>query len=378
MRLDLDANLRSLVSRKYAEARASQHLIFSKTELAVIRTRRNTAVSNLVPTSITLVRTSSSYLLKFQLRYCPALAKKPTASNQSDTATSKPKDPFENVAEELFLAEFPRNDVSHVLVLNKYPVIAHHFILATKRTKPQTDVLELDDLDATYSCLRAWRNGDAVRSLSRLFAFFNSGEHSGASQAHRHLQFLPVDEMSGMQPQAGWVLLIDRMNEKVPGNPDLLQDTSLPFCHYATKIPPEPSPQQLLQTYLMLYHSAVNAVEDIKGKVAGAGEISPALDVKGEAAISYNLAITEELMAICPRRAEAAKVPSETADGLVAINGTILAGTLMVKDEGEWHSLQEDGSLLDGVLTSVGVPSTEGLKDSTVNTNTSRRSNQSW
>lgn len=99
-------------------------------------------------------------------------------------------------------------------MLNKYPVIAQHFILATKAFKEQTDLLEEDDLALTHACLKAWDgSGDdgAGATTHRLFAFFNSGARSGASQPHRHVQFLPVEEMGGVGEAGGWGLLADRV-----------------------------------------------------------------------------------------------------------------------------------------------------------------------
>lgn len=93
-------------------------------------------------------------------------------------------------------------------MLNKFPIIAEHFILATKSNKKQTHVLEQDDLEATYACLKAWQAGTSSKQ-KHLFAFFNSGEHSGASQPHRHLQFLPVESMRDGDAMGDWDLLID-------------------------------------------------------------------------------------------------------------------------------------------------------------------------
>lgn len=46
--------------------------------------------------------------------------------------------------------------------------------------------------------------------MNQLFAFFNSGKHSGASQPHRHIQFLPVEEMvDDANPGKGWRLLLE-------------------------------------------------------------------------------------------------------------------------------------------------------------------------
>lgn len=122
---------------------------------------------------------------------------------------SKPKvNPFENPDQELFLTDVPTDNANHFLLLNKFPVIPNHFILATKANKPQTHMLEEDDLQVAYACLKAWEDGPAT-GPKRLFAFFNSGEHSGASQPHRHLQFLPVECMRQGEVSSGWDVLID-------------------------------------------------------------------------------------------------------------------------------------------------------------------------
>lgn len=149
---------------------------------------------------------------QFQLRYCPSLAKKPTPKN--DAIPKKPFDPFANPPPSLHITDIPSKNPSHLLVLNKFPIIAEHFILATKPNKQQTHALEQDDLEATYACLKAWQEESKQR---RLFAFFNSGEHSGASQPHRHLQFLPLENMRDGEATRGWELLIDRILEESDG-----------------------------------------------------------------------------------------------------------------------------------------------------------------
>jgi ATP adenylyltransferase len=139
------------------------------------------------------------------------LAKKPTDNNDKNKAKGPKPDPFDNPSSDLLVANVPTANPSHLLVLNKYPVIPQHFIIATKLNKQQTHMLEQDDLAATHACLNAWEDN---KQNGKLFAFFNSGEHSGASQAHRHLQFLSVDEMKrDQQDGASWDPLIERMLE---------------------------------------------------------------------------------------------------------------------------------------------------------------------
>jgi ATP adenylyltransferase len=300
------------------------------------------------------------------LRYCPALAKKPGANPKKEPGP-KP-DPFQNPSADLLVAEIPRTQPSHILVLNKFPVIPNHFILATKVHKAQTDILEKEDLAATFACLTAWdgSNGGAT-TPRRLFAFFNSGEHSGASQPHRHLQFLPVEDMQGQEPHRNsdpWVPLIDRLSteQAITTSSGYKQLPNLPFNHFALPIPPNPSVDTLHEIYMSLYGAARDA------SISRSDCADDSLDEERRcserhAAISYNLAMTVSTMMICPRRQEHARLAldargaQETADaGLVSLNGTILAGTLMVKAEAEWNALRNNSDSLNNILATVGFP----------------------
>ena len=100
----------------------------------------------------------------------------------------------------------------------------------------------------------------------------------------------------------------------------------------------------------MLYHKAEAAVT---GK--------PAISNQNRANISYNLAMTTTTMAICPRTSESGRLANVTTNedkssSVVALNGTILAGTLMVKTKSEWDRLRQDPEQLRALLRSVGVP----------------------
>lgn len=128
--------------------------------------------------------------------------------------SSKKFDPFDNPPSDLLIADIPTSNPTHLLVLNKFPVIADHLIIATKVNKQQTWLLEEDDLDATYSCLKAWEEEVEEGRQNRLFAFFNSGDHSGASQPHRHLQCLPVERMHQEKDRGAWEILIDSIEKE--------------------------------------------------------------------------------------------------------------------------------------------------------------------
>lgn len=367
MQLGLSESLSALVARRFKAAKEGNHLVFSHTHLSIV-TAAGIPVSRVPKIVIGWITLTTQF--QYQLRYCPALAKKPS-NYKPEPGPKRPKpDPFENPSPELLLAHFPPENPSHALVLNKFPVIPHHFILATKEWRAQTDLLEKVDLEATYECLRTWGLDNSCSSSNssekpRLYAFFNSGEDSGASQPHRHLQFLPVEAMRSPGAE-GWHPLIELLAAQQPRTQPGSSPTSnstfqymphLPFAHIALPLPPNPSPETLHSIYITLYRAAVAATEGRDPAQA------PDLPSHGPAAISYNLAMTLSTMMIAPRKTENATVPidpaaaNDTVDpGVVSLNGTILAGTLMVKAEAEWDALRHHPENLNQALKDVGFP----------------------
>ena len=296
-------------------------------------------------------------MIKFQLRFCPALAAKP---KEKVPDWSKPKskaDPFANPGPELFISDVPKEKPSHFLVLNKFPVIPNHFIIATKADLAQTDILEEADLSATYACINAWEEASGDDEDGRLFAFFNSGDHSGASQVHRHLQFLPSQDMLlGGQSNDGWKLLTRTMSSGAHPHLPLLHNPALPFVHFATRLEAGISSASLFSRYILLMKAALSASSTSTGDLLRdlGDHIEIAKD--GKTTFSYNLALTTDTMAICPRKSESAPIEGLNEDHEVAINGTILGGTLMVKNETEWNTLRQNPHMLDGILESIGYP----------------------
>ncbi|CAI7589779.1 unnamed protein product [Penicillium glandicola] len=343
MQLGLSEHLPTLVSRRFIAARDTGHLVFSSTHLSIINAAG----------------------ISYQLRYCPALAKKPS-NLKPDNGPKTPKpDPFENPSPDLLIAQFPPENPSYNLILNKFPVIPNHFLLVTKDWHAQTDILDKSDLEATYECLKAWNpdsDGSTANNKS-LFAFFNSGDDSGASQPHRHLQFLPVEAMR--QPGSeSWHPLIDLLTSQPTSpspTPKFHHLSGLPFAHFALPIPLNPSAETLHAIYITLYKAAAAAT---RGQTPD--QDTQPCPTQGPASISYNLAMTRSKMMICPRRQETALVPVDSATardiadpGVLSLNGTILAATLMVKAEGEWDTLRENPEHLTQVLATIGYPRTD-------------------
>ncbi|KAM7196572.1 inositol phospholipid synthesis protein Scs3p [Rhypophila sp. PSN 637] len=322
---------------------------------------------NYYPTQVALLHVNS---VPFQLRFSPSLANKPKApskpaqkdplippSSANTTAAAPPSrqrptfDPFDKPQPGLFIADL---SPSHFLVLNKFAIVEEHFILATKEFTWQTDLLEKEDLAAALGCIRAYhgytlgkgeQEHDAGKQgqeeYGELFVFFNCGEHSGASQPHRHLQLLPVERMrdglDNMQGHTGTGKRWDVLAQSLLDGADVAR--KLPFKTFAERIHTDITPQELHALYLGLYRRACASVSGATAHGDGTEQTD------GEAKISYNLAMTRDVLVVMPRLAEGAEITSpEDGEGNVvgrlALNGTVLAGTALVKSQGEWDALR--------------------------------------
>ena len=220
-------------------------------------------------------------------------------------------------------------------------------MLITNFYKAQTERLEEDDIQAVYACLQNWGEQESKDRRRALFAFFNSGEHSGASQQHRHVQFIPVESMAADIPGQKWELLLSKLTT---------ESRDVPFTYFWSPIPLKPSPAQLHQIYSKLYDSAAAVVRDYDKSNPGKLEKHDADD--GGSTFSYNLAMTTSAMVICPRRSEAMPLKRDDGSdvGFAALNGTLLAGSMMVKDQEEWDLLRSRPGILDDVLAAIGIP----------------------
>ncbi|KAI1815987.1 HIT-like domain-containing protein [Poronia punctata] len=304
------SNLPTLVKEAFVRAQASGDLSY-------------------YPTQVTILPVGS---LAFQLRFAPSLAEKPKPPKPVE-ARAKPFNPFENPSPALLVAQLPP---SHRLVLNKFAIVPEHFILVTKGFKPQTHLLEADDVDAAYACVQAYQ-----RASQQLYVFFNSGDASGASQPHRHLQLLPVERMKdgleNIEPGADWTVLADNVCGR---------EESVPFTVFTSRINADMSAEERHRIYVSLYKRAVGAT------LTGVEGVE-----RGESQISYNLAMTSNTMALCPRTAEGAPVRANDGNeiGTLSLNGTLLAGTALVKTKAEWDALRTSSEILPEVLRRIGV-----------------------
>jgi ATP adenylyltransferase len=275
------------------------------------------------------------------------LQKKPTLptfeekkSQKEEEAKRTPPDPFAPpYIPNLHVGDVKGEDGDeYVVLLNKYSVIPHHFLLVTKEYQSQSAPLYPSDLVQAYGILSAAR-----KAGKHLIAFYNCGLNSGASQLHKHIQFIPID---GDGPP------IERLARGVQlesaGKPFAL--SQVPYANHVFRFPPYFSPTSpgfedtLAQAFMFLLDLVISTVRHDPDYPAG----KP----------SYNVIMSLEHIHLIPRRREAHTL-KETGDP-VNVNALGFAGLVLVKSEAELEAVKKGG--VGNILKDVGVGSVHDLQ----------------
>ena len=140
-------------------------------------------------------------------------------------------------------------------------------------------------------------------------------------------------------------------------------DVHVPFIYFSSAISENATPEQLHMVYTALYAQALHSARQYVAMTPGSTLIHRT--EQDESPISYNLGIISNAMILCPRASEGMKIKNNSGDevGRVALNGTVLGGTLLVKNEEEWDALRDDESKLRDALRIIGIPHTKHEQD---------------
>ncbi|KAK9448451.1 ATP adenylyltransferase-domain-containing protein [Limtongia smithiae] len=267
--------------------------------------------------------------LTYRVRIAPSLGLKPVQTAappfaSSDTTSKAKFDPFANPESSLFLCPLGVNE--YYTILNKFSIIPHHFLLITKSFESQNAPLSEEDLEATWACLQP-----TIDRGMRTLAFYNCGEASGASQSHRHVQFIPVPEQFKLLPDIALSYGVQPSKNAIGVFPTYHPGAS--FAHYVLPIPPNPTADDLIMRFATLLARALTVLRT--------HEQSP---------ISFNFAMTKEWMFIAPRR-------QELYEG-VSVNTTGMVGLMLAKSHEQLDLIKRLGP--SKILANVGLPKAEG------------------
>ena len=202
----------------------------------------------------------------FRLRTVAGLARKEAAQAQAK-AGGFDRDPFLPPYEQGLHVGSVRP--AHVGLLNKFPVLENHLLIVTARFRPQEGALDVADCEALLRILGAGAG----------LVFYNGGEPAGASQPHRHLQWVPVTQRPPLAaaveagdalpfPVASEMLPPAWLDEPAAGAPALQHCYARLLaaigCMRDAGYPREPAPYNLLAT-----RDRVWAVPRTHGSIGG-------------------------------------------------------------------------------------------------------------
>jgi len=179
----------------------------------------------------------------------------------------------------------------------------------------------------------------AARKLGqKFFAFYNCGDYSGASQPHKHIQFIPLESQDGPP--------IDRLARQahieIPEKPFSLHKLtyvshSFRFPSYFDTFPSDRLEMVISDAFLQLLDATISTIRHYPDYPVGS--------------ISYNVIVTLEYMHIIPRRKDG-HVLEGTGEKL-CVNALGFAGMLMSKSEQEIEAVKRES--IGKILRSVGL-----------------------
>lgn len=214
------------------------------------------------------------------------------------------RNPFLPVEPALLVADLAQ---THVVLLNKFPVMAEHLLVVTREFTPQDSLIAREDFVALAHVMLG----------RRCIAFYNGGRDAGASQPHRHLQLVPLPlEASAVGTP------IDRVLQPLRNREGRNIASELRYNHALGWIEPGAfSSERDAETAGNALHACYRRLLD----ALGIGEV----DIEGASRQSqpYNLVATSEWMLIVPRT-------RERYEG-ISVNALGFAGSLFVRDHGQ-------------------------------------------
>jgi ATP adenylyltransferase len=240
--------------------------------------------------------------------------------HQAEKAAKTGKDfnPFLPYEPELFVADL---SPTHVCLLNKFNVVDHHILMVTRTFESQDTWLTLADFETAASCLQTMDG----------LVFYNGGRDAGASQPHKHLQWVPFPLMpdgSDLPIHRAIAPLSSTTIDKIP---------QWKFRHGVMKW----SAQLWQQPCLEIATQMLAAYQQLLA-VVGFPYDSAQVQQTG----AYNLLITREWMLLVGR--------SQEQYQSIGVNSLGFSGALLVRDAQQLDQLKAIGPM--NLLNAVALP----------------------
>lgn len=245
--------------------------------------------------------------VNFVVRILANMHRKQATTQQQRQVKRNPFLPYET---DLFVGHFSE---THLGLLNKFNAVDHHLLIVTRQFEDQQTPLQSPDFAAAMQVLQEKAG----------LVFYNSGPIAGASQPHRHLQWIPfpLGDNGETFPLAS--LFQQAINAA----------HALPF---QTAIAP------LTADHLNSFNAG-DVCHQTYGQLLQQLHLHTAADSHPH---PYNLLMTRDFMAIVPRS-------QESYQG-IEVNALGFAGGLLARNHAQLQTLKNIGPF--NLLAQVGIP----------------------
>lgn len=252
----------------------------------------------------------------FMVRWVSSLAHKDIATRKASVERRPDHNPFLPPEPALVLASVGDR---HLCLLNKYPVIERHVLIVTREFEEQCAALTPADFRAIAMLMQP---------LGGL-GFYNGGTEAGASQRHKHLQWIPESPQS--IKLAG---LVRGLADAQASAANILHHPALPFLHAFIRMH-APAARHSAEELAIIYDQAFQTACRALNIDTGHFPMPP-----------YNLLIVDGWMLMVPRR-------RENFEG-ISINALGFAASLFVRTPAQLQRIRELGPLQ--ILAEVAFP----------------------
>lgn len=309
----------------------------ARLEAALDERLRSALATRAVQPIATIAQVVSDANIAFLVRAFDHLRNKPAAAEPRRKGAlgallgrkaEAPVNPFLPYDPALYVAHLPPR---HVMLLNKYNVVASHALIVTEEFEDQSTPLSQADFAAAAAVLQATDG----------LVFFNGGPVAGASQTHKHLQLVPrglVPGQTELPVDAEIAAALARA-----GGGTRPRSSRLPFRHALVGLDPA---QMLPDAAPMLR----GRYEDVLAAVG----CNP-WPAAGGRCENYNLLMTRRWMMAVPR--------VRAAHEGVEVNALGFAGALLVKTAEQAEKLRTLGpAAVLRAVTSLDAPQVPGKR----------------
>ncbi|XBW37409.1 hypothetical protein QEN19_002989 [Hanseniaspora menglaensis] len=297
--------------------------------------------------------------LKYQLTYCDIDTQKPTKPERKEVI-EKNFNPFLASEPELTVLENVMED-KYKLVLNKFPIVAEHLLLVTKKHEPQASLLNPNDLNAAFQLLKTLQGevddndesdddeeDDDEKPKSRYALFYNCGPNSGFSIDHKHMQIIKLPrKLKTFQDYA----VQENPEPFIPNvKREALEYEAVAFANFTIPLPQSIKDEDyLVMCYVNLLQRALSYFQQWEETDSGK-RLQP----------SYSFIMTSDWMSIIPRSSESAEIEFDGKAYNIATNAVGYLHMLLFKNEQKelFDKIleQKDSTAVEDLLLKCGFP----------------------